>query len=659
MYENGSLGVSGSTVHTQGSLTGFRRGKILDTDWIQLDTIGKWYQMCKIVHGIGCANPTLRKKLVGRPSFLIDVSEDCIVSAKPDYEYIALSYVWGKISSCKLTKDNLETLQIAHALSGVETAESIPITIRHAIDLTRLLGERYLWVDMLCIVQDERDDLKAQELSKMSDIYQNACLTIIAADGPHADYGLRGIRELFQPLKRSCNQYAYSLGEHGKAILRIFRQMNEREKDDPYDPTTVYYQRAWTFQEYLFSRRRVIFEKGSIFWECCSTTWFEDIDCSDAVQLRQSADLCNKTSLFRVGVPCIYTLMGMVNSFNQLQLTYEEDYLSAFSGLASAMSLSFVGGFLCGLPEFFFDIALLWQPDGEMKRRRNTNSEAVFPFSQSSTPPTWSWAGWAGSVDDWSWQSGNDFIKRGSTSSKGSRETLPITAWHSGKFPLSANSREISGQWYTFKECFQSLNSEPPECWTRHESPGTPPGNTSWVYPDCHPPEGFGSYYFTHRTYSQHQFWYPIPFHGEETGPTVRQPARYLFATVETATFYTRGIRLKFHTPSVTIEDQTGEWAGILRPHQSSDISEDVRPKMQPLELVAISLGTARNSEPEESGLEEWHLDERPKEGRLYQFYNVLWTSKSGDISLRRGIGRVPRGVWERWERRKVDLILG
>ena len=144
MYENGFLGVSGSTVHTPGSLTGFRRGKILDTDWIQLDTVGKWYQMCKTVHGIRCDGLTLRKKLVGRPSFLVDVSEDCIVSAKPNYEYIALSYVWGKISSCKLIKANLETLQITHALSEVETAESIPITIRHAIDLTRLLGERDL-----------------------------------------------------------------------------------------------------------------------------------------------------------------------------------------------------------------------------------------------------------------------------------------------------------------------------------------------------------------------------------------------------------------------------------------------------------------------------------------------------------------------------------
>jgi hypothetical protein len=78
----------------------------------------------------------------------------------------------------------------------------------------------------------------------------------------------------------------------------------------------------------------------------------------------------------------------MVNRFNQRQLTYKEDSLSAFSGLASAMSLSFGGGFLCGLPEFFLDVALLWQPDGELKRRRNTAREAVFSFAPSLTPPS-------------------------------------------------------------------------------------------------------------------------------------------------------------------------------------------------------------------------------------------------------------------------------
>jgi hypothetical protein len=89
MYENSFLGTSGCTGHNPRSSIGFHRGKILDADWIQSNTIGNWYQMCKSVHGIVCDDPSLRKKLIGRPNFLIHVSEDCIVSAKPDYVYIA------------------------------------------------------------------------------------------------------------------------------------------------------------------------------------------------------------------------------------------------------------------------------------------------------------------------------------------------------------------------------------------------------------------------------------------------------------------------------------------------------------------------------------------------------------------------------------------
>jgi hypothetical protein len=151
-----------------------------------------------------------------------------------------------------------------------------------------------------------------------------------------------------------------------------------------------------------------------------------------------------------------------------------------------------------------------------------------------------------------------------------------------------------------------------------------------------------------------------MPLHEEETIPTLQQPAQFLFASVEIATFYTRAIRVGFHTPSVNIENHTGVWAGVVRPHRSSEISENVGPKMQPLELVAISLGAARNSKLNEPGVEEWLLNKRPKEDRSYEFYNVLWTSTGGGFSSRRGIGRVPRAsLWERRERRKVDLILG
>ena len=43
----------------------------------------------------------------------------------------------------------------------------------------------------------------------------------------------------------------------------------------------------------------------------------------------------------------------------------------------------------------------------------------------------------------------------------------------------------------------------------------------------------------------------------------------------------------------------------------------------------------------------------------LYEFYNVLWVLNRAGVSYRRGIGRVPRDVWERSERQKVDIVLG
>lgn len=58
-------------------------------------------------------------------------------------------------------------------------------------------------------------------------------------------------------------------------VVRIFPPQNERDDEDT---KNVYYLRAWTFQEYLFSSRRLVLEKGSVLWECSSTTWFEDVD---------------------------------------------------------------------------------------------------------------------------------------------------------------------------------------------------------------------------------------------------------------------------------------------------------------------------------------------------------------------------------------------
>lgn len=77
------------------------------------------------------------------------------------------------------------------------------------MSLVRSLGERYLWVDALCIVQDDEAS-KLQNIDRMAPIYPGAKLTIIAADGD-ADYGLRGLPSISIP--RTFRQRIHSFHE--------------------------------------------------------------------------------------------------------------------------------------------------------------------------------------------------------------------------------------------------------------------------------------------------------------------------------------------------------------------------------------------------------------------------------------------------------------
>ncbi|KAK5701321.1 hypothetical protein LTR17_022693 [Elasticomyces elasticus] len=650
-----NVGLTSHTVPEPRSNCG--RGEVLHQHWIRIDKIRDWYRVCKHDHLEVCSSPSFARGLDARPAILIDCQDGCLVPGSAGDEYLALSYVWGHVESLRLSGENAELLRLPGSLRDQDMIERIPTTILHAMELTRLLGARHLWIDSLCIAQDEEDGRKQEQLNDMAAIYANASLTIVAADGSHADYGLRGIRELSRSVNRNLHQEVVPFGPHRSVVERTFSS-----PDDPNgsDPLSLYYQRSWTYQEYLFSKRRLVFQRNSILWECCSTTWYEDVRHYDGESTpKKSVSSRRRDRMFGNALPDLYDLFCLVNEFNQTQVTYEGDHLAAFAGIASALSLSFEGGLLCGLTELFFDIALPWQPLGDLRRRKYNPEDT--PSTKQPCIPSWSWAGWAGVIDSWSWQWGSP-VKRTTMAALTTREILPITTWRvvevDSSTERSVTQREIGGALYDSRERYRDPDCSLEEGWTRHTSPGIPPGNTSWNYPDHSPPEGFGSHFYTHVSHPVQQFWYPVPLPASGARPTTRSPATLLCTTAETAVFYTRGMFLHAHVQSVSIEDKYGYWAGVLRPHYRGDISEDVRPRMQPLELVAISRGTAKNSEPKEQAMEEWHLAERPKVGRLYEYYNVLWVLRRGRYSYRRGIGRVPKDVWEQQSLDKVQLLL-
>ena len=119
--------------------------------------------------------------------------QSCIVDLGPCDEYITLSYVWGVAMLANgmptATKSTLSSLAEPGFLTN---GMVLPRTIRDAMEVCWKIGCRYLWVDALCIVQDDPSDVKEQ-IALMGDIYSGALLTIIAAWGDNAEAGLPGV----------------------------------------------------------------------------------------------------------------------------------------------------------------------------------------------------------------------------------------------------------------------------------------------------------------------------------------------------------------------------------------------------------------------------------------------------------------------------------
>ncbi|KAK3346491.1 hypothetical protein B0T25DRAFT_462037, partial [Lasiosphaeria hispida] len=84
----------------------------------------------------------------------IDVREERLVDITAPERYVALSYVWGQAPSFRLLRGNLARLCESGGLGAIQS-ELSQTTMR----LVALMGERYLWIDALCLVQDDGQDM--------------------------------------------------------------------------------------------------------------------------------------------------------------------------------------------------------------------------------------------------------------------------------------------------------------------------------------------------------------------------------------------------------------------------------------------------------------------------------------------------------------------
>ncbi|KAF2658812.1 hypothetical protein K491DRAFT_592288, partial [Lophiostoma macrostomum CBS 122681] len=108
----------------------------------------------------------------------IDLETKTIVEGTTEQSFAALSYVWGNAKQVCLDKS---TKPVLTAPGGLETFQAdLPRTISDAMVVCKAVGERFLWVDALCIRQDDPED-KQLQIAAMGSIYGAASFTIVQA----------------------------------------------------------------------------------------------------------------------------------------------------------------------------------------------------------------------------------------------------------------------------------------------------------------------------------------------------------------------------------------------------------------------------------------------------------------------------------------------
>ncbi|EPE30364.1 hypothetical protein GLAREA_03331 [Glarea lozoyensis ATCC 20868] len=348
-------------------------------------------------------------------------------------KYVALSYCWGGVQRFCLKTSNVE------AFTDSINFRQLPATIQDAVVATHHFGLQLLWVDALCIIQDDPED-KAAEISRMGAIYSLAYVTIVASRSRSAQEGF-----LFPRLNSDvvCSEIEFlevslrSLtpeGNIGHIVLTLCRR--GRSDDEPLD------RRGWTLQELLLSPRVVRITQTQSLFICCEETTDHQLDQKDMnmgePKHTREITRCNYyyDGLFDRGDYSIKYNLGvaeklnpilrpnlenmgldwdiiardispvcgsmstidhwnkLVEAFTKRSLSNPSDRLLALSAIAQHFGKVFQDNYVAGMWGFSLLLQLLWTPHLE------TNAANALTARPSVyTGPSWSWASLTVGVD--------------------------------------------------------------------------------------------------------------------------------------------------------------------------------------------------------------------------------------------------------------------
>lgn len=338
-----------------------------------LDMANLWLQKCWNNH-CDCHSDMDSHKL---PTRLVSISSGAPrVEITANWEdlrsplrYATLSYCWGSRPFIRLTKHNFSDLTKRIPM------DSFPRTFSDAFQIAKAVGISYIWIDSLCIVQDDDDDWQ-KEADLMQSVYSGSHLNIAAASATDA-YGGCFVKP---PYFRDGVQAKINI--QGTEVIKEFSYQGFYKRSIL---NSHLMSRGWAIQEKLLAPRTIHFGDRGAIWECAGTVvseffpkW-EPEGLGTCLLYRQMRDRYDWSKVVRV--------------YSATNLTYPRDKIPALAGIARAVAKDTGREYVAGLWKRNLEDQLWWYPIGKRRTRKRPCSHEL-----DWVAPSWSWASIDGPV---------------------------------------------------------------------------------------------------------------------------------------------------------------------------------------------------------------------------------------------------------------------
>ncbi|KAI0096829.1 HET-domain-containing protein [Hypoxylon sp. NC0597] len=344
---------------------------------LNLSLANYWLNLCETSYGARCNGDMLTSELGPKDLLVIDV--------KQKYELFrpgALGHRWSEL----------------------------PAVIQDTINLTSEFGETYLWVDALCIIQDDQEQ-KYSQIAQMDRVYSSALMTIVPLLRTlDPNQACSGLPRYNSKVRFREQKVAVVQGMHlAVPFEAVFGMV---------DKNTRWSTRGWTYQECLLSRRILFLTESQAYFQCRHSIFCEDcigeLDTTD-VYFAPCTNLWNPGALattsgrltlsfgtlhlprepYSTDEHAILAYLNYVNTYSFRQLTQASDALNAFRGIQNVLCDTMMTSFWYGMPEKYLDVALLFIPRTDKPRAKQSQD---YPLNQYL--PSWTWAAYNCAIDN-------------------------------------------------------------------------------------------------------------------------------------------------------------------------------------------------------------------------------------------------------------------